>query len=208
MPPDLGDALGAGNQPDDQRTLQREKLGRCGNFRDDGNVGRPDAALCQINRCRRLRCAAYPQDDDLGFFDVVDALTVVMRHGEIERVDPLEVVGVQRMLSRHLRRGLGVEILRQYCNDGIEDRHARDSQGLAVLFKMLADFRVDKGEQDDAGLLFDLAQCAIELRRSPDQCIDMGNRPEVGILGGRGLCHGIECFTRRIGDEVKMVITL
>ena len=73
---------------------------------------------------------------------------------------------------------------------------------------MAADVGIDEGEEHNSGLLLDFTQRAVELRGRPDQGVDMGDRPEVGILCCSRLGHGVQRFSRGVRHEMKVEITL
>ncbi len=204
MTPDLGDPFSTGNQAYDERALKLNELTRDRNPRNDGNICGPDATLGEIDRSWRLRCTANAQYHNICFLEIFDTLAVIMGHGEIDRVDTPEIVGVESMLPANLRPRRCIEILRKGGDDRIEDGQARNTHQLALRLELGAQFRIDKCEQHDAGLFLNLAQGAVELGGRPDQCIDMCNGAEVGILRCGGLGNRVEGLSRGVRNEMEV----
>src|SRR5690349_96718 len=103
VPADLRDAFSGSNQSHHQGLLRGKKLWWQGSPRYDRYICGPDTALCEIDGCRCLRSSAYPDDHHLGLFKILGVLAIVMGHGEIQRIDPLEIIRVQSMLTGNLR---------------------------------------------------------------------------------------------------------
>ena len=78
-----------------------------------------------------------------------------MAHGEIQRVDAAEILGIEGMLAANLRTRLSIEILRQAGDDWIEYRDTGNGKPLALQLQLVAEVLVDDGEQDNSGLAFD-----------------------------------------------------
>lgn len=131
-----------------------------------------------------------------------------MGHSEVECVNAPKIVGVQRVLTSDLRRRLGVEILREDGDDRVKDRDAGYAECLAVFFEMPSDVGIYEGEKNDARLLFNFAECPIQLGRCSDQRIDVRDWPEIGILRCGSFCYCIEGFTGRVGNQMEMVEAL
>ena len=62
------------------------------------------AALGEIDAGGRLGRARDAEDDDVGRVQVLRQLAVVVRHGEIQRIDAPEIVGIDGVLAGHHRR--------------------------------------------------------------------------------------------------------
>ena len=63
------------------------------------HVGGLVAALGEIDAGRRLRGARNAEHDDVGRVEILRQLAVVVRHGEVQRVDAPEIVGVEHVLA-------------------------------------------------------------------------------------------------------------
>ena len=133
-------------------------------------------------------------------------LAVIVQHGVVERIDALEIVGVESVLCPDAMGGLGTEIGSQQLQDRPEDRKTRQAQLAAVLFETLQQFIVEQRIQNDARRFLDLGQHAIELLLGPHQRVDMLDRQYLGVLRGRRARDGGEGLTGRVGHEVKVEI--
>ena len=101
---------------------------RCGSVSASGQldaghqrqVGGLVAALGEIDAGRRLGGARDAEDDDVGGVEVLRQLAVVVRHGEVERVDAAEVVGVDDVLAGDDRRLRRAEIGFEHLHDRLQ----------------------------------------------------------------------------------------
>ena len=100
---DLHDALRTGEKPDHQRPRQLLDLRRQRHARHQRHIAGLDAAIGEIDRGRRLRRARHADQHDIGVFEAFDMLTVVMQHRVVERVDALEIFGVEHVLGADAR---------------------------------------------------------------------------------------------------------
>ena len=138
---ELDDALGAGDQADDQRMLGGFEFGRQRNARHDRDVGGLDAAVGEIDRGRRLRRAADADQHDVGFLDRTGELAVVVDHGEVERIDAAEVFRIENVLGADAARAGRAEVGLQHLQDRLEHGGAGNADALAGMFQALAERR-------------------------------------------------------------------
>src|SRR5262249_59651785 len=118
---DLYDSFRAREQADDEWLC--EMLDLCGN-RDAGNerdVGRFYPAIGKVNRRRGFRRTRHADQHHLCLLEVLYVLTIVMQHRVIQRIDTLEIFGVQHVLSTDLVRRLSAEIRLKQSQDRAED---------------------------------------------------------------------------------------
>ena len=108
--PDLHDTLRARGQAHHQRLRQRLELGRHRHAGHQREVRGLDATVGEIDRGRRLRGARHPDQHHVGLLHVVDVLAVVVQHGVVQRVDPLEILGVEDVLCADPGLRLAAEI--------------------------------------------------------------------------------------------------
>ena len=59
---------------------------------------------------RRLRAAAHADEDHIGGIEILRKLPIIMQHGVVQRVDALEIFGVEDMQRTGARRRFGAEI--------------------------------------------------------------------------------------------------
>ena len=164
------------------------------------------AAIGEVDRRRRLRRARDADQHDVGLFEILDMLAVVVQHRVVERVDALEIFGIERVLRAHAVAGLGAEIGLQQRQHRPEDRQARHAQLAAMVFEPLHQVLLEQRVEDDAGRLLDFGQDAVELLLRAHQRIDVLDRHDLAVLRGRGPRHGRQRLAGRIRDEVQMEV--
>ena len=135
-----------------------------------------------------------------------EMLAVVMQHGVVERIDALEIVGVERVLRADAVRGLGAEIGLQQLQDRPEDRQAGQAELAAVVFQPLQQLVIEQRVEHDARRFLDLRQHAVELLLGPHQRIDVLDRRDLGVLRGRRARDRDQRLAGRVGDEVEVEV--
>lgn len=208
MPANLRDAVSTGEEANYERTFKGGELWRERYAGNDRNIRRLDAPLGEIDRGGCLGGAADAEDDNLGLVEVLGALAIIVAHGEVESVDPLEVVRVKGMLSCHLRCGGRVEVFRKDRNYRIENRHAGNAKQSALMLEMGSQALIYDGEEHDTWLLLDLPQGTIELAGCADERVDMSDWAKIGVLGSGGLGNRIQGLARGIRDQMEVVVAL
>ena len=119
--PDLYNSVSRSDKADNQRAAEMVDCSRQWHVRHDRDVGGLIAAIGEIDAGRGLRGAAHPQENDIGMLQIFRRLTVVADHAEVERIDPLEIVGVEHVLRAGSRRRVLPEVgfeQRQYWARG------------------------------------------------------------------------------------------
>ena len=109
--------------------------GRRRHARHQRNVGGLDAAVGEIDRGRRLRGPRHPDQDDIGILEIVGELAVVVHHGVVERVDPLEVFGIEDVLRADLMGRFGAEIGLEQPQHRPEDRQTGQAELAALVLQ-------------------------------------------------------------------------
>ncbi len=125
--PDLHDALGTGIEADDQGLGQVLDMSRHRDAGHQRHIAGLHAAIGKIDRGGCLRGARHPYQHHIGFLEAFEMLAVVMQHRVVERVDSLEVLGIERVLRADAMRGLGPQVGPQQLQHGAEDRQARQA---------------------------------------------------------------------------------
>ena len=133
-------------------------------------------------------------------------LPIIVQHGVVERVDALEIFGVERVLRADPLAGLRAEIGLQQLQHRTEDRQAGQAELAAFLLQPLGEVVIEQGIEHDAGRFLDLGQHAIELFLGPHQRIDMLDRRHLGVLRRRRASDRDQSLTGRIRDEMQMEI--
>ena len=100
-------------------------------------VGGLVAALGQIDAGGRLGGAGDAEDDDVGRVQVLRQLAVVVRHGEIERIDAPEIVGIDHVLAGHDRRLRRAEVGFEHLHDRLQHVQARHLELAAAALDLL-----------------------------------------------------------------------
>ncbi len=146
--PDLDEPVRVDREADDLRPVDLEQLGRRRDPLHDRDVRGLVAEVAEVDRERRLRGAGDADEDDVRVVEAVrDA--VVVADGELDRLHPLEVRGVERRprARRHRRR------LARDARDGV-DRLAEqvavvETRPAAERAHRLAELRLDERVDDD-----------------------------------------------------------
>ena len=107
---DLHDALRAGIKPDHQRPRQLLDLRRQRHARHQRHVAGLDAAIGKIDRGRRLRGARDADQNHVRLCETFGVLAVVVEHRVVERVDAVEIFGVEHVLGAGAMDRFGTEI--------------------------------------------------------------------------------------------------
>ena len=79
--PDLRDALGARNEPDDEGIARHLELGWKRHAWNERHVRRLEAAVGEINRGWRLGRAADADQDNIGVIEILGEMAIVVQHG-------------------------------------------------------------------------------------------------------------------------------
>ena len=132
--PDLHDALGVRIKTDDQRLHRRLQLRRRIDAGHQRYVRGLDAAIGEINAGRGFRGSRHPHQDHVGLLEILRVLPVVVHHGEIQRVDAAEIIGVQRVLAAYPRCRFGSEITLKKTKYRPQNGQARQAQLAAARF--------------------------------------------------------------------------
>src|SRR5262249_50302634 len=204
--PDLHDPFRAGIEPDHERSRQLFHMSGYFDPGHDRDVAGLHPAVRQIDRGWRLRRARYADKHDIGFLQILEMLAVVMQHRVVERIDALEIVGVERVLRTDAMRGLGAEIGLQELQDRPQDRQAGQAQLPAVIFEPLQKFLLEQFIENDPRRLLDLCQYTIKLLLGPHQRINVLHRRDLGVLRGRGPRDGGQRLTGCVRYEVEVEI--
>src|SRR5271168_3852207 len=126
-------------------------------------------------------------------------LTVVIDHAEVERIDPLEIVGVKHVLRAGSRRIVLPEVGLKQRQYGLEDRQARRAGSLAPCLKSVGKVGIDERKENDSGRILDLG-CGAHQR------IDMLDRSDPLILRGSGPRGGDQRFAGRVRNKMKVEV--
>ena len=109
-----------------------------------------------------------PKQHDIGVFEILGHLAVIVHHRVIQGVDALEIFGVQHVL----RAGARGRALSKIGFEQGEDRPEHGQTGRAESRSFLQPSRqlgIDQREQNDAGRVLDLDDDTVELRGGSDQ---------------------------------------
>ena len=95
------------------------------------------AAIGEIDAGRGLRGAADADEQNIGIVEILRKMPVVVQHGEVERLDAAEIVGIEHMLAGDRRRRRRAEIGFEHLQDALQHRNARNVQPFAGLLDLL-----------------------------------------------------------------------
>ena len=115
----------------------------------------------------------------------VDA--VVVRDRVVDRLDPIEIGGVERVLTARPADRLLAEQARQRADHRIERGDRVEPHGVTSRLEPSTHRRVDQGVDDEAGLGGDLVQHAIEMAFGSHHRPEMLDRLDALELGEAGL---------------------
>jgi hypothetical protein len=127
-----------------------------------------------------------------------------MEHGEVERLDAPEIIGVENVLSADGGRRGRAEIGFEHLQDGLQRRHARHVQSLAGAFELLGELAVEQGVEDDSGGGLDIPHHPLELAPATHQGVQVLDRPDLGILNPDRLGDGDQRLAGRVGDHMQV----
>src|SRR5690606_29633251 len=148
----------------------------------------------KIEGGRRFRRARDADKDDLRLIKIVGHLAVIVRHGEVERLYPAEVVFIQDMLTPRKAADFLAQKGGKSGEDGIEHRNARYTDAFAAELQNVAHFLADQRIEDEARLAHDRFKDIIELTQRSRQGPDMFDRGDAFKLDKRHLGHGLKRF--------------
>src|SRR5271169_153780 len=133
-------------------------------------------------------------------------LTVVIDHAEVERIDPLEIVGVKHVLRAGSRRIVLPKVGLEQSQYGLEDRQARRAGGLAPCLKSVGKVGIDERKENDSWRILDLGNHSVELGCGAHQRIDMLDRSDPLILRGSRPRGRDQRFAGRVRNQMKVEI--
>ena len=201
---DLDQSLGCGGQADDHGVLQFEQLGWGRALYDQRDVGNLVAAIGEVDAGRRFRAARHAREENVGLFPFLPADPVVMRDGELDGLDAIEIGLVHRVLAAGPTMCFLAERLFQRFGHPVEDRHCGKTQLAASFFQARAGFRIDQREQHEARIALEFGQNPFEVLAAANHRPEMAH--DVGILElrERRLGEHLERFTGGIGEQMEM----
>ena len=192
---------------DHQRLRQGFQIGRCRHAGHQRNIRGLHAAIGEIDRGRRLRGARHTDQHHVGLLEIVGVLSVVVQHRVVQRIDALEIFGVERVLCADARLALAAEIRLEQLQHRTQDREIRHAEIAAGLLQPRREFLFEQRVEHDARRSLDLDQHAVELLVRAHQRMHVLDRRHAGVLGrGRardrdqGLAGGVR-------DEMQMEVT-
>src|SRR5271166_5119804 len=186
--------------------MQIEEPARQCRVRDKRDIGRLVAAVGEIDAGRGLRGAAHADQDNVSSVEVFRQLPVVAHHGEVERVDTLEIVGVEHVLRAGAWRRALSKIGLEKVEDRTEDGKAWRPRRLTALLEPARQVGVDEREENDAGRVFNFIDNPLELGRRAYKRIDVLDRGDALILRGRRSRRSDQGLSRRVGHEMEMEV--
>ena len=108
--------------------LERLDLRRQRHARHQRHIRRLHAAIGEIDRSRRFRRPRHADQHDIGLFQIVGLLAVIVQHRVVERIDAAEIFGIERVLRADFVGRFGAEISLEQVQHRPEDRQARQAE--------------------------------------------------------------------------------
>ena len=139
-------------------------------------------------------------------FEILGVLAVIMQHGEIQRVDALEIFGVERVLGADAGGCFGPEVGLEQGKHRAQNVQVRNAEFAASRLQPLQELRVQQGVEHDSGRSLHLVEDAIELALAADKRVNVLDRSYGDVLGGRRASDRDQRLAGRVGDKVKMKI--
>ena len=133
-------------------------------------------------------------------------LPVIVQHRIIQRVDPLEVIGIEHVLRTRPRGRSRAEIRVEQARDRLQDRKTRRSAFSAGFFQPIYQSLIDEREENDARRRSDLRDNLVELDLRAHQRIDVLDRGHALILRRHGAADRDERLAGRVGYKMQMEI--
>ena len=153
-----------------------------------------------------LEVRLTPTRTTSALLQVLAALAVVVGDGVVQRLDAVEVVGVEGVLGADPVGELGAEIAAEAAVRGSSAAMQGISSSRQPASSCAAQLAVDDGVQDHAGRLLDLLQHPVQLPGRADQGVDVLDRQHVVEAGADRLGDGVQRLSRGIGDEMDVEV--
>ena len=201
----MDQALGVRGQADEQGPRGVIDFCRQEDARNEGNVGRLDTAIGEIDACWRLGRPRDTDDHHVGLVEVLHQLAVVVAKDELHGVDAAKVSGVHDVLAAGPVLGLATQIVPHRHNNRVEEADVRDLKILAFLFQRRYIVVVDQGVKDQSRLRLNAGDNFRYLLGGPHHGPNMFFNIKIGELNKTGAGHGADCFARRIRHQMDVV---
>ena len=140
-------------------------------------------------------------ENDVRLFPIFGADPVVMGDCELDRVDSGEIGCVERVLTAGAALRLLAAQRRQRVDHRIEHRHGVELALPALALEVAADRRVDQGVEDEARLLGDIVEHAVEMAFGAHHRPEMPVRLDILELRQAGARHHVERLAGRIRKQ-------
>ena len=173
-----------------------------------GTLDSADAAIGKIDRCRRLRRAADADQDDIGFLDVIGKGAIVVSQCEVQRVDPLEIVGVHGVLGTRLADRLHIEEGTEHIEHGPQHVDAGNGRRLAGFFEPNGQILLHQRIENNARSSLDVGDDALDVPHRSHQGIDVLDGHHRVVLRCCRPADGEQRLAGGVRDEVDMKIGL
>ena len=134
-------------------------------------------------------------------------LAVVVHHRVVERVDALEIFGIEHVLGAGAVDGLGAEIGLEQPQDRPQHRHAGQAELAAFALPALDQVFFEQRIEHQPRRFGDFGQHMIELLLRAHHRVKMLDRRHIGVLRGRRARDRDQRFAGRVGNQMQMEIT-
>lgn len=148
--------------------------------------------------------ARHADQDDVRLRQTRGGLAVVVGQDVVHRIDPAEIVGIQRILPPRPGGGLFSDQFLQEVHHRVEHVDDRDVQPQAGGFQFAAQGAIDQGGQHRSRLMLDAFQHPVKLEAGANRAPPVMDDVRMLELDRRCPGYGVQRLAGRVGDQVKI----
>ena len=197
---------GVANRPTTSGCFSRFDLRRQRHARHQRHIAGLDAAIGEIDRGRRLRRPRHADQHDVGLFEIVGLLAVIMHHRVVERIDAPEIFGIERVLGADFVGRFGAEIGLEQVQHRAEDRQAGQAEFAAFASRRSTRSSSSSVYSTMPGNSSISRQHAVELLLGAHQRMHVLDRHHFGVLRRGRARDRDQRLAGRIGNQMQMKI--
>jgi hypothetical protein len=142
----------------------------------------------------------------VGLLQILAALAVVMADGVVQRVHPVEIVGVQGVLHPHPAGDRSAQVAGKRRDQRIQRRDAGHVELATAFLQGGAQLVVDDGVDHHPGRFLDVGQGALQLSLRANKGVDVLDGQDVLEPGADGARQGVQGLAGRIGDQMNVEV--
>src|SRR5262249_9948343 len=115
----------------------------------------------------------HSNENNVGLFQTLNMLAVVVQHREIQRIDALKVYRVEHVLGAGSMYRFGPEVRLEKAQDRPQHRHTRQSEFTTFFLEKLNEVFFEQSVENQTRRLGNFRQCVVELLFGTDHRIEM-----------------------------------